>query len=148
MFMFDLELPSLTPERAEAAAQECADRNAWPLQFVPGRVEKRWFGVEKAYPTVVELPTESGGPALALEAERDAPALVMRDEAAARIATTVEIIGDHFPDGFTFRATYAGSPVRHDETLSADALAQLVRSSELNEFTRYTVPPLAELGGG
>ena len=148
MFMFDLELASLSEERAEAAAQECADRNAWPLQFVPGRVEKRWFGVEKAYPTVIELPTESGGPVLALEAERDADALVMREEAAARIATTVEIISDHFPDGFTFRATYSGSPVRHDETLSAEDLADRIRASELNEFTRYPVPPLAELGGG
>lgn len=145
MFMFDLELPSFTTEGAEAAAHEAADRNAWPLQLVPGRVEKRWFGIEKAYPTVVELPTESGGPALALEAERDADTLVMREDAAARIATTIEILGDHFPEGFTFRATYSGSPVRHDETLAATDLAALIRASGLNEFTRYTVPPLIDL---
>src|SRR5690349_16342521 len=101
MFMFDLELPSLTDERAEAAAHECADRNAWPLRFVPGRVEKRWFGIEKAYPSVLELPVDSGGPALAPEAERDADALAFRPEAAHRIAATIDVIADHFPDGFT-----------------------------------------------
>ncbi len=144
MFMFDLELPSLTTQRAEAAAQDAADRNAWPLHLVPGRVEKRWFGIEKAYPTVVELPIESGGPALAIEAERDADSLVMRAEASHRIAATIEILGHHFPEGFTFRATFAGSPVRHDETLAASDLADLVRTSRLNEFTRYTVPPLID----
>ena len=147
MFMFDLELPGLTEARAEAVAQECADRNAWPIEFVPGREEKRWYGVRKSFPDVIEIPTESGKPALSDDAERDAEALAMRPEAAARIATTLEIIGDHFPDGFVFRATYSGSPVQYDEDVSVEDLAARVRGCALNEFTRYTVPPRSEVGG-
>ncbi|MBJ7471648.1 MAG: hypothetical protein JHD16_10120 [Solirubrobacteraceae bacterium] len=141
MFMFDLELPSLTRERGEAAAHECADRNAWPLHFVAGRVERRWFGIEKAYPSVVDLPVDAGGPALAPTAERDALTLELRPEAAHRLASTIQILATHFPEGFVFRATFSGSPVRDDHALSAPDLADLIRSNGLNEFTRYTVLP-------
>lgn len=146
--MFDVEVPGLTSARGEAAAEEVADRNAWPIAFIPGREEKRIFGIRKAYPSVLELASDSGGSPLAPNVQRDAKHIAMYASAADRIATTVRVISDHFPEGFTFRATWAGSPVRHDETLSIDDLVQIIQNSALNEFTRYTVPPLLEVGGG
>lgn len=146
--MFDIEVPGLTSVRGEAAAEEVADRNAWPIAFIPGREEKRIFGIKKSYPSVLELATDSGGSPLAPNVQRDADHIAMYAGAAERIGTTVRVISDHFPEGFTFRATWAGSPVRHDETLSIDDLVERIRDSHLNEFTRYTVPPLLEVGGG
>ncbi len=146
--MFDVEVEGLTNARGQAAAEECADRNAWPITFIPGREEKRWFGIKKSYPAVLELATDSGGSPLAPNVERDADHIAMYAGAADRIATTVRVISDHFPEGFVFRATWAGSPIQHDETLSINELAEKIRDCELNEFTRYTVPPLTEIGGG
>lgn len=145
--MFDVEVPGLTSVRGQAAAEECADRNAWPVAFVPGREEKRIFGIKKAFPAVLELATDSGGSPLAADVQRDADHIAMSPDAAVRIATSVQIISDHFPDGFSFRATWAGSPVQRDETLSIDDLVERIREAQLNEFTRYIVPPLIEVGG-
>lgn len=147
-FMFDLELGGLTDERGRAVADECRSRGTWPAAFVPGRVEKRWFGVEKSYPPVLELPDhDEAGPAIAADAARDAHAINFRPDAAEAVAATVEIVADHFPEGLVFRATWAGSPIEHDEIVSIDELTAIVRASRLNEFTRYTVPPLTEVGG-
>jgi hypothetical protein len=54
----------------------------------------------------------------------------------------MRVLGDELPQGFAFRATWGGSEVRHDVEVDAQRLAELVLASELNEFTRYRVPPL------
>lgn len=146
--MFDLELPGLTDQRGQAVAEECERLGAWPVTFVPERVEKRWFGVEKFYPPVLEVPASDGTrAALAPGAARDADTIAMNPKATDALAATVSVIADHFPEGFVFRATWSGSPIQRDEVVAVNDLASLIRRSALNEFTRYTVPPHGEVGG-
>lgn len=138
--MFDLEFEGLTDELGLALAHACADRGAWPVTFSEGRVEKRWFGIEKAYPPVLDIEAHDGtGPILAVTAERDAATIDLRHDAIPRLIDTVRILGEHLPDGFVFRATHSGSPIRLDETVSVDGLATIIAEGQLNEFTRYLV---------
>lgn len=141
MFMFDLEVENLTDARGRAVTADCAAGEAWPVAMVPGRVEKRWFGIEKAYPTVLEiLPEDEVGSVLAASAERDAETVALRSDAPERLAHTLRIVDRHFPEGFGFIATYSGSPIQTERSLTIDDLAALVERSALNEFTRYRVP--------
>lgn len=147
MFMFDLEVDGLTDARGQAVAEACADAGAWPVSFVPGRVERRWFGIEKSYPPVIEIVTQDGtGSILAVTAERDAATIDFRHDAVPRLAATVRIIDEHFPEGFVFRATHSGSPIRVDEEPSLDELVATIQAGHLSEFTRYRVPGHPQAG--
>jgi hypothetical protein len=140
LFMFDLELPGLTDERGAALSDECEAVGAWPVEFVEGRVEKRWFGIEKFYPPVIELATsDADGSILAPTAARDAASIDMRAAALPRLALTTKLIADHFPEGYVFRATWSGAPIQIDEHVTPNQLAELIHASALNEFTRYRV---------
>jgi hypothetical protein len=75
------------------------------------------------------------------EAEWDAPAWAMEPDLLPALAEAIRVLGDELPQGFSLRATWAGSEVRHDCVLTAQELAELVLASSLNEFTRYRVPP-------
>jgi hypothetical protein len=138
--MFDLEFDGLTNELGLALAHACADRGAWPVAFSEGRVEKRWFGIEKAYPPVLDIQAADGtGSILAVTAERDADTIDLRHDAIPRLVDTVRILGEHLPEGFVFRATHSGSPIQRDATVSVEGLATLIADGHLNEFTRYLV---------
>jgi hypothetical protein len=140
LFMFDLEVEGLTDHRGRALADECLAVGAWPVSFVEGRVEKRWFGIEKFFPPVIEVATsDDDGTILAPNASRDAAAIAMRVDALPRLALTTKLISDHFPTGYIFRATWSGAPIQVDEHVTPDQLAQLIGASALNEFTRYRV---------
>lgn len=140
MFMFDLEFDGLTDELGRDIAVECVRRGAWPVTFRAGRVEKRWFGIEKAYPPVLEIEAgDETGPILAVTAERDADTIDLRHDAIPRLVDTVRILADHLPDGFVFRATHSGSPIQIDEEPTVQDLVELIERGQLNEFTRYTV---------
>ncbi|MDQ8043388.1 MAG: hypothetical protein REI11_02210 [Patulibacter sp.] len=142
IFMFDLELGQLSDARGAAITDAVREANGWPVEFVAGRVEKRWFGVEKFYPPVLEILTEDdAGPILLPTATRDADAIALRPDAVAPLAVTVGVIADHSPEGFVFRATWSGSPILQDEHLRIPDLVRRIRASGLNEFTRYRVDP-------
>ncbi len=140
--MFDLEVEDLTAERGRAVDHECAARGAWPVTFAPGRVEKRWFGIEKAYPPVLDIdPRDDTGSILAVTAERDADTIDLRHDAIPRLIESIRVIADAFPEGFVFRATHSGTPIRINETPTVDELISLIQDGHLNEFTRYRVTP-------
>jgi hypothetical protein len=143
-FMFDLELDVPPTDAGQAIEWAVADAGAWPVRFEPGREEQRWYGVKKAYPAVLEILTEDGqGHILSDPAEWDEDAWPLRPDAEPRLAETIRILGRHFPAGFVFRATWAGSPILRDEYLSADSLADLALTGRLNDHTRYRVTPSA-----
>lgn len=143
--MFDLDLPDLTPERAERMLHAIADAAAWPARYQPEREERRWFGVTKAYPHVLELLTEDGTGHVLLEPTVwDETSWRLRPDARPRLAATVRILAAQHPAPFTFRATWSGSPIERDEELTAGELARLVAGDQLNDHTRYRVWSPAE----
>ena len=70
----------------------------------------------------------------------------MEPEARRKLAETLRWLGTELQQGFTFRATWLGSPVEDEVVVSADELAALAADSKLNEFTRYRVPPTSKAG--
>ncbi|MBO9531511.1 MAG: hypothetical protein J7513_00860 [Solirubrobacteraceae bacterium] len=139
-FMFDLDFPKLTPELGVAIEQAVADAGAWPVRFTPGREERRWFGIRKHYPAVLEISTQDGRGHVLLDPDHwDETSWELRPDATERVATLIVILAEHAPLGFLFRATWAGSPVEHQHAMSAVELAALVRGGELNDHTSYLV---------
>lgn len=140
--MFDLELPELTPQLSRAIEHAVADAGAWPVRFTPGREERRWYGVRKSFPDVLEVLTSDARGHVLMDPEHwDEHAWEFRPDAVERIARLIEVLGDHAPGPFVFRATWAGSPIERRARLSVEALADLVRSGELNDHTAYVVSP-------
>lgn len=58
----------------------------------------------------------------------------------ARARGTIRVLGEVLTQGFDLRATWAGSPVEREVSLSAQDLAEIAKSSRLNQFTLYRVP--------
>lgn len=140
MFMFDLEVEGLTDPTGRALEAACREAGAWPIIFAPGRVERRWFGIEKAYPPVLDIAVEDpSGPIVLPDAPREAERIVMRASALPALARTIGLVAEHFPGPLTFRATWSGSPIRTDVDLSLDDLLVRIERSFLNEAERYRV---------
>ena len=138
--MFDLELPGVDDVLGESIEQAVADAGAWPARFVPGREERRWFGVRKAYPSVLEIHTTDGQGHVLLDPDHwDEDRWVFRPDAIPRLARLIEILAAHAPEGFTFRATWAGSPIQRTVELHPMELVDLVAAEQLNDHTRYRV---------
>lgn len=138
--MFDLELPELTPQVGERVMHAVADAGAWPAHYVRGREERRWFGLTKAYPTVLELPTADGrGHVLVDPATWDEERWRLRPDARARLANTLRILATEHPAPFVFRATWSGSPIEQDQHVTSDELVDLILGDQLNDHTRYRV---------
>lgn len=140
-FMFDLDLGvPVDAERGQAIEHAVADAGAWPVRFTPGREERRWFGIRKAFPTVLEILTEDGrGHVLVRPDHWDEEAWELRADAVPRLASLVAIIAEHAPAEFEFRATWAGSPIERTTHLSVAELQRLVLDQRLNDHTRYRV---------
>ncbi len=140
-FMFDLELPALTTDIGVAIEHAVADAGAWPVRFTPGREERRWFGIRKAYPTVLEVLTADGqGHVLQRPDHWDEVSWKLRPDALPRLVALIDILARISPAGFTFRATWAGSPIERTIELPATKLATLVSAQQLNDHTRYVIP--------
>jgi len=141
-FMFDLELVDVDEAAGIAVEHAVADAGAWPVRFTPGREERRWFGIRKAYPTVLEILTEDGtGHVLVNPDHWDEDAWQFRPDAIPRLVGLIEILSRHAPAGFTFRATWAGSPIEQSIELPAAALMSLFADGLVNDHTRYRVLP-------
>lgn len=139
-FMFDLDLPDLTPERGQQIEHAIADSGAWPARYQSEREERRWFGITKAYPHVLELLTEDGRGHILLEPDTwDEERWVLRPDARPRLVATIEIVAAAHPSPFAFRATWSGSPIERDEELTARELAALIATDQLHDHTRYRV---------
>ena len=142
-FLFDLELPGADEDDLMAIAAACSTRRHWPIRFTPAREERRWFGLRKAYPAVLELPEVDlrAVPAsvLAQDAAPDAALVPFAPAHRERLATTLATIGQHAPAGFWIRASWVGSPIERDEHVTLAELCDHVRGGGLNEFTRYRV---------
>ena len=142
--MFDLELPGLTATLGQDLEHAVADAGAWPVRFTPGREERRWFGLRKSYPTVLEILTADGQGHVLIDPDTwDEHAWRFRPDAIERLARLVTILAEHVPDGFTFRATWAGSPIERTEHLSPDELVARIEREQVNDHTRYAVEPSA-----
>jgi len=138
--MFELGLLDLDEPRGLAAQAAARERGAWPLHYVPGRVERRWYGIHKSFPPELWLPTDvDGAPILSPGDQRDQPTLGMNPVLLPRLAQAIAVVAEVFPGGFTFRATFAGSPVTGTATATPEELEALILESGLNEFTRYRV---------
>jgi hypothetical protein len=87
--------------------------------------------------------SDSGRHLLSDHATWDAPAWAMEPDLLPPLAEAVRVLGEELPQGFSLRATWVGSEVRHEHVLTADQLASLVLASQLDEFTSYKVPPRA-----
>ncbi|MFT4034045.1 MAG: hypothetical protein QM679_00555 [Patulibacter sp.] len=140
--MFDLELPGLTALSGVLVEQAVADAGAWPVRFSPSREERRWFGIRKAYPAVLEILTADGQGHILCNPDRwDEHRWQLRPDAAPRLARLIELLAHYTERDFTFRATWAGSPIEQTVRLPVTELAALVRANRLNDHTRYVVCP-------
>lgn len=139
-FMFDLDLPGLTPPLGVAIEQAVADAGAWPVRFTPGREEQRWFGIKKAYPTVLEILTADGQGHVLVDPDHwDETAWRFRLDAIPRLSSLIDVLAAHAPDGFTFRATWAGSPIEQTVSITPGELTELISDERVNDHTRYRV---------
>lgn len=141
--MFDLDLgDDLDRSTGVAIEQAVADAGAWPVRFTPGRVERRWFGVRKAYPTVLEILTADGQGHVLVDPDHwDEDAWQLRPDAAPRLASLIAILAEYQPAGFEFRATWAGSPIERTVEVSPAELKAIIAAQQLNDHTRYRVLP-------
>lgn len=140
--MFELVIPGLTPEQGVAIATACATAGAWPVTYTPVRVERRSFRRLKEVPDELWFPTASGGLSiLAPGAHWDAETIALEPPLLPALEHGLQIVAEHCPDGFDFRATWSGSPIERTLAVDLSALLELVRASQLNEFTRYRVSP-------
>jgi hypothetical protein len=140
--MFDLELPGLDEAMAHAIEHAVADAGAWPVRFTPGREERRWFGIRKAYPTVLEILTADGQGHVLVDPDHwDEYAWLFRADAIPRLVELVDILAGHAPSGLTFRATWAGSPIEHTLELAVADLISLLADGAVNDHTSYRVLP-------
>lgn len=139
--MFDLEVEGLTDQAGSTLEAAARRAGAWPVLFETGRVERRWFGIEKAYPPVLDIATsDAAGQIVLPDAPREADRILMRADALPHLAKTLALIAEHFPGPLTFRATWSGSPIRADVALTLDELLLRIRHCDLNESERYLVP--------
>ena len=137
-FIVELEVEDLTEAQGRAIEAACAEPGAWPLRYAPSRRRRlALFGPRQTAPGLW-VPNEQD--LLADEADTDMPSWAMEPAARRRFAETIEVLGRELPQGFSLRATWVGSEVRHVLKLAAGELAELARASQLNEFTRYLVP--------
>lgn len=139
--MFDLDLGRQVDEaEGHAIEHAVADAGAWPVRFTAAREERRWFGLRKAYPAVLEIQVRDGQGHVLVDPDHwDEDAWRLRPDAAPRVARLIAILGDHVPAGFVFRATWAGSPIERTEEVSVEELQQRIVGQRLNDHTRYRV---------
>lgn len=141
-FMFDLELPFLTPAVGAQIVAGAQRPGAWPVSYVPAREERRWFRVLKAYPAVIEVATsDQVGHVLVDPEDWDRSHWALREDAKPRLIETLDVIARAHPQPFVFRATWSGSPILGDEELDAGALAKLIAGDRLSDSVRYLVAP-------
>ncbi len=137
-FIIELGVEGLSEAQGRAIEAACAEPGAWPLRYAPLRRRRlALFGPRQTVPGLW-VPDEQD--LLADDADTDMPSWAMEPAARRRFAETIEVLGQELPQGFSLRATWVGSEVRHERQLSAEELAALARASQLNEFTRYLVP--------
>lgn len=138
--MFDLDLGAeVDPAVGQAIEHEVADAGAWPVRFSPGREERRWFGIRKAYPTVLEILTADGQGHVLIDPNHwDEEAWQLRPDAAPRLARLIAILAEH-ASAFDFRATWAGSPIERTVEVAPEDLQTLILEQRLNDHTRYRV---------
>lgn len=136
-FIIDIEVGDLTEEQARAVAMSCARRGAWPLQVALRPRWRRALRRRRMPAARLWVPREQD--LLSDEATTGAPTWAMDPGARDRFADSIVVLGEEVPQGFSLRACWVGSPVHHEERLTAGQLAELTRSSGLNELTRYVV---------
>lgn len=146
-FLFELEVRGADQDGLRAIAQACTGPRYWPVEFVPGREERRWFGIRKAYPPALVLPERAAGRSvLAAHAEPDAEAVPFAPDAAPLLAATVARIASYATGGMDFRAAWVGSPIERTELVTLAQLQGLITGPGTNEFTRYRVRSVPSLG--
>lgn len=135
-FVLELSVEDLTEEQGRAVAART--REAWPIRFAQPR-RFPLFG-KRDNELWLRESLRDGRELLTDEAEPEAPAWDMDRAHLPAFAESIRILGEELSQGFTLRATWTGSPVRQEQTLTAAELAEVALASQLNEFTRYRVP--------
>ena len=141
-FLLILDVDGLTEDQGRTIEARCRQPGMWPVRFRPSH-RRRFavFGPREAGPTISMPDTDNGRHLLSADAVWDAPAWAMEPDLLPRLAQTVAVLGEELPQGFSLRATWSGSEVRHERLVATNDLASLVLASQLNEFTLYRVPP-------
>lgn len=147
-FFLQVDVDGLTTRQGHAIEAACRQRGAWPVWCRPPVRRRTLFG-PRIRPLELYLPDADGGRDLLTDdAEWDAPSWAMEPDLLPRLAATIHVLDEHLPQGFAFRATWVGSTMRHERQVTVEELADLVLGSQLNEFTRYRVPPQEPTGPG
>jgi hypothetical protein len=135
-FVTELVVDDLTEAQGRAVAERT--RDAWPVEF---RQPRRfpWVG-RRGNELWLREDLRDGRKLLTDEAEPEAQAWDMDRAHLPALAASIRILGEELPQGFAFRATWTGSPIHHERTLTATELAAVALASHLNEFTVYRVP--------
>ncbi len=143
-FLFKLEVDGLTDDQGAAIERASTQRDTWPIRFAERRRRRfALFGPRIVGPSLwMPEEFESGQHVLTDATAWDEPTWDMDPELVPKLAEAIRLLGELVPQGFSFRATWVGSDVREERSLSADDLAETVLASQLNEFTRYRVPAL------
>lgn len=145
-FLLELEVENLTDEEGAAVEAAAKKRGTWPVCFSPSSRRVTIFGPRETGPELwMPEQLDSDRHLLSDEATWDAAAWVMEPALLPSLAAAVRLLGELLPQGFSFRATWAGSEVRREQVLNAEELVEMVLASKLNEFTRYRVPPRTDL---
>lgn len=145
-FLLLVDVDGLTTQQGQAIEATCRQRGAWPVRFKPPRRRFTLLGPRNDPPELSLPDAENGRHLLSDHADWDAPAWAMEPDLLPRLAATIHVLDEQLPQGFALRATWTGSVVRHELQLTANELAKLTVASQLNEFTRYRVPPQEPTG--
>jgi hypothetical protein len=140
-FVVELAVSKLTAEQGRAIEAATRKRDAWPVRYVPARVQRRRPLQRRAAGPSLAMPDSVDGRYLISDqASWDQPFWDLEPEFRPRLATSIRILGEFLPQGFRFRATWAGDEVRETVSLAAEELAERAASSTINEHTMYIVP--------
>lgn len=140
-FLLQVDVDGLSTQQGQAIETACRQRGAWPVRFKPPRRRFTLLGPRNDQPELSLPDADNGRHLLSDHAEWDAPVWAMEPDLLPRLAATVHLLDEQLPQGFALRATWTGSVVRRERQVTATELAQLILASQLNEFTRYRVPP-------
>ncbi len=141
-FVVELTIEGATPEQGEAVEAACRQRNAWPIEYFSGGIQKRLFRKPRLAEPSLRMPEDiDGRHLLSDEADWDQRSWDLEPELRPKLAETFRILGKLIPQGFSFRAAWDGDEVRATNVLTAEELAELAARSQINEYTLYVVPP-------
>lgn len=135
-FVLELEMAELDWELADRLDRRTLDAGCIAVHPGPRR---RWF--RRREPSLTIDHERDRVPVLSDQADWDETAFTLDERGRELLAQTISILDDELTGSWSLRACWVDDPVRHERDVTADELAELVRSSGLDRTTRYRVKP-------